>query len=176
MLCKTCQLDLEHSDGGAGLQCARRPVYQDAVQTWHTRRRYLERQDTDPRTDDELFTALYREAHLHDLTMHTAHQHSLFSNIVFAHASRIEDDIFPGSRHTRQAACCKRFAWLARPARGPKTWSCKVRPLAAALLQGVSLLGAGRDGCGGLTMRQAGECDTEECVCGGVYIESSALQ
>lgn len=94
MLCKTCQLDLEHSDGGAGLQCARRPVYQDAVQTWHTRRRYLERQDTDPRTDDELFTALYREAHLHDLTMHTAHQHSLFSNIVFAHASRIEDDIF----------------------------------------------------------------------------------
>ena len=114
MLCKTCQLDLEHSDGGAGLQCARRLVYQDAVKTWHTRRRYLERQDTDPRTDDELFTALYREAHLHDLTMHTAHQYSIFSNIFFAHASRIEDGIFPGSRDTSsgmlQTACLARSA------------------------------------------------------------------
>lgn len=90
----------------------------------------------------------------------------LSSAISSLHMHPASKMAFSLAADTRQAACCKRLAWLARPARGPKTWSCKVGPAAAALLQGVSLLGVGRDGCGGLMMRQAGECDTEECLCG----------
>jgi hypothetical protein len=85
---------------------------------WHTRRR--ERQDTDPRTDGELFTTICREAHLYDLTTH--HGPQLFNpqqdRLCICIAA--SDDIFWQPTHTSnnmlQTAC------LARPARGPKTW------------------------------------------------------
>lgn len=44
------------------------PRYSNTT-TRHAQRR--ERQDTDPRTDEELFTAILRDAHLYDLTAYT---------------------------------------------------------------------------------------------------------
>ena len=44
------------------------PRYSNTT-TRHEQRR--ERQDTDPRTDEELFTAILRDAHLYDLTAYT---------------------------------------------------------------------------------------------------------